>query len=59
MEVDMVNRFSVPTKDNTTKLQITFPPTVKYYKELYLYETLSLLAGTQSAILVSQIKTQI
>ena len=45
MEVDLVNRYSEPTMDGNTKLQITFPPTVKYYKELYIYEVLSMVAG--------------
>ena len=46
MEVDLVNRFSVPSGDGTTKIEISFPPTLKYYKELYLYDLLNLVAGT-------------
>ena len=31
--------------DNSTVLEMHFPPTVKVYMEMYLYELISMIAG--------------
>ena len=46
MEVDLTNQFSQNSgKDNLTRLELRFPPTVKFYKEIRIYALFNLLAG--------------
>ena len=44
MEVDMTNKFTTDTK-NDTSLEIRFPPTIKEYKEIEIYALYNMLAG--------------
>lgn len=43
MEVDMTNKFTTDTK-NDTSLEIRFPPTIKEYKEIEIYALYNMLA---------------
>ena len=45
-EVDMVAQHIVEENmNNNTVLEIHFPPTIKVYKEMYLYELINMIAG--------------
>ena len=46
MEVDLVNKFTMDTKD-LTSLEIRFPPTIKMYKEIEIYALFNMLAGNK------------
>jgi hypothetical protein len=46
MEVDMANKFTTMTEDETS-LEIRFPPTVKEYIEIEIYALFNLLAGEE------------
>ena len=44
-EIDNNNIFTTSSQDNVTELELRFPPTVKFYVEIEVYELISLLAG--------------